>query len=252
MQIYLDYSATAPPRQEAIAAVRDAMERCWGNPSSLHQWGERAALSLERARLQVARLIGAEPESIVFTSGGTEANHLALQGVARQYLQPQHMVISQVEHPAADEPARQLQSLGWQITRLSVDCKGRVCPDDLQDALQPNTVLVSVIYGQSEIGTLQPIAELGAIARSRGVLFHTDAVQAVGRLPVDVQKLPVDLLSFSSHKIYGPWEREPSTSGPARSWFLGKAAAARNGACERGPKPFRSSRASAWQQNCSA
>ena len=204
MQIYLDYSATAPPRQEAIAAVRDAMERCWGNPSSLHQWGERAALSLERARLQVARLIGAEPESIVFTSGGTEANHLALQGVARQYLQPQHVVISQVEHPASDEPARRLQSLGWQVTRLPVDCKGRICPDDLQDALQSNTVLVSVIYGQSEIGTLQPIAELGAIARSRGVLFHTDAVQAVGRLPVDVQKLPVDLLSLSSHKIYGP------------------------------------------------
>ncbi len=205
MQIYLDYSATTPTRPEAIAVMQSVLSQQWGNPSSLHLWGEQAATVLETARLQVAGLINAsDPESIIFTSGGTEADNLAIIGVARLYNQPQHIIISQVEHSAITEPVKLLEQWGWEVTRLGVDAKGRVNPQDLKAALQPNTVLVSIIYGQSEVGVVQPIEELGKIARSAGVLFHTDAVQAAGRLPIDIQKLTVDLLSLSSHKIYGP------------------------------------------------
>jgi cysteine desulfurase len=204
MQIYLDYSATTPPRPEVIALMQQVMTEQWGNPSSLHQWGQQAAIALERARVQVAGLLNAEPEAIVFTSGGTESDNLAIMGVARQYALPQHIIISSVEHSAISEPARWLETQGWQITRLPVDIQGRVDPDDLKAALQPNTVLVSVIYGQSEVGTLQPIEALGNIAQTHGVLFHTDAVQVAGRLPIHVEQLPIDLLSVSSHKLYGP------------------------------------------------
>jgi cysteine desulfurase len=204
MQIYLDYSATTPTRPEAIAAMQAALSDQWGNPSSLHAWGQRAAIVVERARVQVARLINAPAESIVFTAGGTEADNLAIMGVVRQYATPQHMIISSVEHSAIAEPVRWLEQLGWQVTRLPVDAQGRVNPLDLRASLQENTVLVSIIYGQSEVGTVQPIQALGTIARAHGAVFHTDAVQVAGRLPLDVQQLPVDLLSLSSHKLYGP------------------------------------------------
>lgn len=205
MQIYLDHSATTPPCAEAIAAMQAVLTQQWGNPSSLHEWGQRAATILEQARLQVASLLNApNPESIIFTSGGTEADNLAIMGVARRYTIPQHLIISSVEHSAVAEPAKLLQQLGWRVTVLPVDHKGLINPLDLQAALRPNTVLVSIIYGQSEVGTVQPIEELGNIAHSHGVLFHTDAVQVAGRLPIDVQNLPVDLLSLSSHKLYGP------------------------------------------------
>lgn len=204
MQIYLDYSATTPTRPEAIACMQQVLMEQWGNPSSLHQWGERATTVIERARFQVAGLLNADPDAVVFTSGGTESDNLAMMGVARRYSTPQHLIISSVEHSAVSEPARLLQHWGWQVTQLPVNAQGRVNPRDLQAALQPNTALVSIIYGQSEIGTLQPIETLGQIAQAHGALFHTDAVQVAGRLPLDVQHLPVDLVSLSSHKLYGP------------------------------------------------
>lgn len=204
MQIYLDYSATTPPRPEVIALMHQVMVEDWGNPSSLHLWGKRAATVVEKARLQVADLIHADPETIIFTSGGTEADNLALMGLARQYSQPQHLIISSVEHGAIAEPARLLEQWGWQVTRLPVDGSGWVDPQTLVQAIQANTVLISIIYGQSEVGTVQPITQLGAIARERGICFHTDGVQVAGRLPLDVRQLPVDLLSLSSHKLYGP------------------------------------------------
>ena len=204
MQIYLDYSATTPPRSEVIAHVNNILTQEWGNPSSLHQWGQRAAMAIETARVQVAHLINAaDPESLIFTSGGTEADNLAILGIAKQYTTPQHLIISSIEHSAISEPVRLLEAEGWQVTRLPVNRQGRINPLDLKPAIQSNTVLISIIYGQSEVGTVQPIEALGKIAHDHGILFHTDAVQTVGRLPIDVQGLNIDLLSLSAHKIYG-------------------------------------------------
>ena len=203
MQIYLDYSATTPTHPQVIERVATILQHHWGNPSSLHTWGQDTATVIEMAREQVAGLINANPDQIIFTSGGTEADNLAIIGVAQQYNRPRHIIISSVEHSAIAEPCKQLEQQGWQITRLPVNRQGRVNPLDLKAAIQSDTVLISIIYGQSEVGTLQPIEELGRIARERGVLFHTDAVQVAARCAIDVRKLPVDLLSLSSHKIYG-------------------------------------------------
>jgi cysteine desulfurase len=203
MQIYLDHSATTPTRPEAIAAMQAVLTEQWGNPSSLHQWGERGAMVLETARAQVANLIGAAPQNIVFTGSGTEANNLAIMGIVQQYDAPQHLIISGVEHAAITQPAMWLAQQGWQVTILPVDQWGMVNPQDLVAALQPNTVLVSVIYGQSEVGTLQPIKELAQICQQAQVPFHTDAVQAVGKVSIDAPKLGISLLSMSAHKLYG-------------------------------------------------
>ena len=203
MQIYLDYSATTPTHPQVIERVATILQHDWGNPSSLHTWGQDTATVIEMAREQVAGLINANPDQIIFTSGGTEADNLAIIGVAQQYNRPRHIIISSVEHSAIAEPCKQLEQQGWQITRLPVNRQGRVNPLDLKAAIQSDTVLISIIYGQSEVGTLQPIEELGSIARERGVLFHTDAVQVAARCDIDVRKLPIDLLSLSSHKIYG-------------------------------------------------
>lgn len=204
MHIYLDYSATTPCRPEAIAKMQEVLANQWGNPSSLHHWGERTATILEESRFLVGNLINAPAESMTFTSGGTESNNMAIFGVAQQYAEPQHMIISAVEHSAISQPARILQRRGWQVSFLPVNSKGQVNPETLRQMIQANTVLISVIYAQSEVGTVQPISALGAIAHESNILFHTDAVQAAGRLAINVAESPIDLLSLSSHKIYGP------------------------------------------------
>lgn len=208
MQIYLDHSATTPPRSEAIAVMQQVLTSDWGNPSSLHAWGKRAATWVETARLQVAASVNAPPESIAFTSGGTESNNWVFAGIQRRVrrsdLVAPHVIISSIEHSAISRPALALEQQGWRVTRLPVDSWGCLDPQGLAAAIAPETVLVSLIYGQSEVGTVQPIAELATIARERGVLFHTDAVQVLGRMAIDLNQLPVDLLSMSSHKLYGP------------------------------------------------
>lgn len=204
---YFDHSATTPVCAEAIAAMSAAWTEHWGNPSSLHRWGQRATLAIEHARMQIADLIGATPEQLIFTSGGTEAANLAILGVAGRHSTPQHIVISAVEHAAVRQAATHLHRQGWQVTPLPVDRAGYVQLADLKAAIQANTVLVSVIHGQSEIGTVQDIASLSAYCRSVGVLFHTDAVQTVGRLALDLKQpalAGIDLLSCASHKLYGP------------------------------------------------
>ncbi len=187
-----------------MAAMQTAMAEAWGNPSSLHAWGERAALAMERARLQVAELIGADLDQIVFTSGGTEANNLALFGLAELAPQPGHLVISSVEHSSVEKVALRLATRGWRITRVPVTSEGLVTVEALEAALQPDTLAVSILHGQNEVGVVQPIQELAQVCRSRGVIFHCDCVQTAGRLPLAVTDLQVDLMSISSHKLYGP------------------------------------------------
>jgi cysteine desulfurase len=203
MSIYLDYGATTPTRPEVITLITEVLASQWGNPSSLHNWGERSTMTVERARLQVAESINGDPEGIIFTSGGTEANNLAIWGVTRQYQEPQHLIISAVEHSAIAQPIKILKQMGWSVTELPVNQQGQVNPQDLKNAIQANTVLVSIIFAQNEIGTIQPIQALGEICRQAQVLFHTDAVQALGRIAVNLKVLLVDMLSISSHKIYG-------------------------------------------------
>ncbi len=204
--IYLDHHATTPAAPEVVAAMLPFFGQRFGNPSSRgHALGEDARNAVETARAGVAALIGALPEEIVFTSGATESDNLALRGGARANAERgRHVVTTAVEHAAVLEPCRTLEREGFEITRLPVDSLGRVSAESVAAALRPDTGLVSVMAANNEVGTLMPVAEIGALCRARGVLFHSDAVQAVGRLPVDVNAWAVDLLSLSAHKMYGP------------------------------------------------
>jgi cysteine desulfurase len=203
--IYLDYNASTPIDPAVAAAMRPFLEQAFGNPSSGHWASAPAKVALEKARAEVAALLGCEAEEVVFTSGGSEANNFALKGVffANKH-KGDHIIATQVEHPAIHGPCRFLERLGARVTYLPVDRAGRVDPDDAQRAITPSTILISVMHANNEVGTIQPIAEIGKVARDHGVLFHTDAAQSVGKIPTKVDDLRVDLLTVAGHKLYGP------------------------------------------------
>jgi cysteine desulfurase len=204
-RIYFDNAATTPPDPRALEAAEPYLTRFWGNPSSLHQEGREAREAVETARRQVAGLIAARPEEIVFTGSGTEADNTAIQGVALAAGdRPCHVIASAIEHPAVLECCRALERRGVQSSLLPVDAEGIVEPADLERALRPETRLVSIMAANNVLGTLQPVAELARIARRHGALFHTDAVQAAGKIPIDVESQQIDLLSLSAHKLHGP------------------------------------------------
>ena len=204
-KIYLDHNATTPVAPEVLHIVTSVLQDQMGNPSSGHSMGRSARVLIDEAREQVASLIGASPSEIVFTSGGTEANNLALLGVALGMGKSGgHIVTSQVEHPSVLNPCKQLESLGFVVDRLKVDKLGRIDLQALENCLTEATLLVSLQHANSETGVLQDIVKIGEIARKKKVLFHTDAIQSVGKIPVRVQDLPVDMLSISAHKLNGP------------------------------------------------
>jgi len=204
-QIYLDYAATTPTHPEVVKAMLPYFTEVFGNPSSIYACGQEAKGAMEEARAKIADLIGARDEEIVFTSGGTEADNFAIKGVAyANEGKGNHIITSSIEHHAVIETCKFLERRGYQVTYLPVDEYGLVDPGDVKKAITDKTILISVMRASNEIGTIEPIAEIGRVAREAGVYFHTDAVQVVGHIPLDVSKLEVDLLSISAHKLYGP------------------------------------------------
>ena len=201
--VYLDYNATTPVDPRVADAIEPYLRQHYGNPSSTHVYGRNAHQAVEQAREQVAILIGARADEIVFTGCATEANNLAIRGVARALRDKgRHVITSAVEHPAVEQPCRRLGEEGWEISVIPVDKYGQVDPAQLSDALRDDTVLVSIMHANNEVGTIQPVEEIAAVTRPRGILLHTDAAQSVAKIPVSVDDLGVDLLTLAGHKFY--------------------------------------------------
>lgn len=201
----MDHASTTPMADEVVEAMHTCFTQTYGNASSLHSIGREAKTALEESRARTAELIGAGVDEVYFTSGGTESDNMAVKGVAmRNRDRGRHIITTAIEHPAILEPCHYLESQGFEVTCLPVTREGIVRIEDLESAIRKDTILISMMHANNEIGTIQPVAEAGAIARDRDIPFHTDAVQTVGKIPADVNDLNVDLLSISSHKLYGP------------------------------------------------
>jgi len=203
--IYLDYNATTPIDKEVADEMISIIQNHFGNPSSSYEIGRYSKNAIENARKQVASLINAQPEEIVFTSCATESNNIAIQGVAfANQAKGKHIITSAIEHPAVIEVCKHLELQGFEVTYLPVDTKGRVNPHDIEKAIRPDTILITIMHANNEVGTIQPISEIAAIAKEKNILFHTDAAQSVGKTETDVEKLSVDLLTIAGHKLYAP------------------------------------------------
>ena len=202
-KVYLDHNATTPLDPRVFEAMKPYFTDVYGNPSSPHHYGRLAKQALEESRAVVAEAIGAKPEEIIFTSGGTESDNLALRGIA-YHKGKGHIITTSVEHHAVLKTCKDLENDGFSITYLPVDSQGRVAPDEVKKSIRKDTILISIMYANNETGVIEPVAEIGRIAREWGIQFHSDAVQAMGKIEVNVKKLGVSLLSLSSHKIYGP------------------------------------------------
>ena len=202
---YMDHSATSPVNPEVLKEMLPYFTESFGNASTLYALGREARTAMEKAREQVASLIGAQPEEVYFTSGGTESDNIAIKGTASKLKNKgNHIITSDIEHPAVEETCKYLEKNGYQVTYLPVGEEGIVKVSDVEAAITPETILITVMHANNEIGTIQPIKEIGALAREKGIYFHTDAVQSVGKIPVNVEDMNVDLLSISAHKLYGP------------------------------------------------
>jgi cysteine desulfurase len=203
--VYLDHAATTPTAPEVLEAMLPYFSERYGNPSSLYSVGSEARAAVEHARESVAALIGAQPEEIYFTAGATESDNWAIKGAAWAHeSRGRHIITSAIEHHAVLEPCHFLQKHGWEITFVGVGSDGIVDPGDVAKAIRPDTILISIMHSNNEVGTIQPIAEIGQIAAERKILFHTDAVQSAGKVPLDVRELHCDMMSLSAHKLYGP------------------------------------------------